>query len=458
MNFIGLFFLLIAHYFCGKSLIRLFRINIDPLTTFCLSMITGVALISFVPCIMQLLQIPFSVSSVCISVALFTVVMSVPLFIQMKKPQFHKFSAPPVYEWPFLITVALLVLISVWKCYFFPPTPRDLITGPELLAEYAVREHTMISSVFSIDLSTTNNIFKSPYITGLQILYKILVAPFGQVWLSVISVPFIVWLYSICRRSLHPLIAGFLMIFFISVPELYAYSYLVLYDYSNMVFFFAGSYFLIQHLRNDSKNDLLLAAFMFGIATYVRVETIVLVGLIIPLLLFHLRRSSESFGKKMMRAGLFMAVPFLFYFVCVHVFIANFIPIPFNTGNQLNQNLSDFSVFFNKFAEMNRDLIFSSFGIFCYGYLIYFFIAIFFADMYVVKGIKNEEKAILYLILVVYIGLPFIAYLSPLVDIHTTMKRGLFKIFPLILLYLCSSEMMIRFTNYLNNLEKSRIK
>jgi hypothetical protein len=67
-----------------------------------------------------------------------------------------------------------------------PPTPRDLTSGAEAIAEFAVREGRMINSVFSVDVG--NNAVKPPFITSLQIIYKLAGFPFGKVWLSTIFV------------------------------------------------------------------------------------------------------------------------------------------------------------------------------------------------------------------------------------------------------------------------------
>ena len=47
---------------------------------------------------------------------------------------------------------------------------------------------------------------------------------------------------------------------------------------------------------------------------------------------------------------------------------------------------------------------------------------------------------VLYGILAVYFGLALLGFLIPLVDLENTTKRGLFKLLPLMLLYLCNSS------------------
>jgi len=202
MNFGGLIFLLAAHYLSGRGLLRLFKIGLKPVPAFCLSMITGVFLVSFAPCILQLCGLPIDVLHVIVTIVVLTGIFCIPLLLNFKRPGIGKPPLPVYYEWPFIIACSFLAAVSVWRCFYYPPYARDMLAGPELLAEFAVREHTMVSSVFTLDLHTTNNYFKSPYITCLQILYKLLVCPFGQLWLSVIAVSFWVWLYSILRERI----------------------------------------------------------------------------------------------------------------------------------------------------------------------------------------------------------------------------------------------------------------
>jgi hypothetical protein len=42
----------------------------------------------------------------------------------------------------------------------------------------------------------------------------------------------------------------------------------------------------------------------------------------------------------------------------------------------------------------------------------------------------------------VYLGLPFLGYLLPLLDLSNSTKRGLFKLFPLMLLYMGSCGLL----------------
>jgi hypothetical protein len=347
-----------------------------------------------------------------------------------------------------------LAAVSIWRCYYYPPSPRDLLTGPELLAEYAVKEHTMVSSVFTVDLSSTNNYFKSPFITGLQIIYKLLVCDFGQIWLSVLAVAFTAWLYLQTRALLHPLVAGMLLLAYLCIPDLFAYTYLVLYDYPNMVFYSLGCYFLFRHMQPESAHGFWLSAFFLGLATYIRNETLVLCGFLLPMIVFYQLKKETKMLRALINGGAFIILPLVFWLLCVQVFIRNFIPVPFDAAGQLNNNLGDVSFFFTRLHDMFSVLILSKAGLEAHGYFIWFFFTVFAFDLFVIRKFSRAARIGLYFIAVVLIGLPLLGYLFPIMDLVNTTKRGLFKVLPLMLMYLCHSATIRKLSNYLAQKEQ----
>ena len=168
MNPVGLLFVLIAHYLCGAGSLKLFRIKEGAWQSVWLSLIVGVFVVSFVPCLLQLCHIKITGTSVATGITLIAALFCVPLLSKFKKPSIHLPLRPALYEWPFIVAILLLALVSTWRCFYYPPVARDMLTGPELVAEYTVREGTMVNSVYSIDLSTTSNYFKSPFIKQLE--------------------------------------------------------------------------------------------------------------------------------------------------------------------------------------------------------------------------------------------------------------------------------------------------
>ncbi len=463
MNFPGLIFLILAHFISGRGILQLFRLQLKPVQLVCLSVVLGVPLVSLAPCFIQLAHIPITFTSVFAGVAVVTLLCSIPLLVGFKRPVLGKIEWPGIYELPFLLVCLGMVVLSVWRCYYYPPTARDMLAGPELLAEFAVREKTMVSSVFTVDLHTTNNYFKSPYITCLQIIYKLLsTPPFGQTWMSVLFIPFLIFMYSMLRERVHPFLASMLLFLFITIPDLFAYSFVMLYDYSNMVFFFLGFYFLVRHLENKRMNDFAFSVFLFGLATYIRVETVILIGMVSLLPLFVFFREKQAFKTIAIKWGLMMAVPTAFYFICIDLFVRHFVPLPFNASNDINKNLGDVSYLFHRFSEINDKLIWGEQGKVVYGYFIRVFPFLVITDFIIwltntkKQRFNPEARYALFGVAIIYVGLPILGYLLPLFDVMNTTKRGLFKLLPIMLLYAANSGLIQMISEWLKRLESGK--
>jgi hypothetical protein len=181
--------LTIIQFIAGFGLINLFNIQLKPGLLISLAILLGVAVFSIMPFILQLAYIPLTSTNVFISILAACVLLNSKFKSGIARLQELKANIKfriKIYEIPFVVMIVFIVFVSAWRCFYFPPTPRDLTSGAEVIAEYAIREKTMINSVFSVNLETTNNIFKPPFITCLQIIYKYAGFEFGQIWLSTI--------------------------------------------------------------------------------------------------------------------------------------------------------------------------------------------------------------------------------------------------------------------------------
>ena len=446
MNFAGLLFLLLVHFFTGRGLVELFRIELKPVPKFCISMISGVAIASIIPFLMELLHLPFTGPSVATGLIIPPVVLFILLFRRIKSWKYEriKVKLPEIYELPFLVVVIGLVALSIWRCYYNPPYAWDMLSGPEAMADIAITEKHMINSLFTVDLQYTNNYLKPPYVTSLQIIYKLFVQQFGQLWLSVLFVSFILFLFSMLRERLHPVIMYIVMILFFASPEMFSHTYTILYDYSNAIFFFMGFYFLNRYFGNLKKPDFAFAVFSFTVATYIRMETLVLLVLIMPLLAYRLTKLKTPFKSLMFKSSVFLLAPAFTYFVFMNVYIKYYIPIHYNVGHELNTHLGDISVLFNRYYDITTKLLFGETAETFFGMQIYLFVAVIFIDLLFFRKKSTEGLTAIYGIFIVFFGLGLLGYLLPLVDLMHTTKRGLFKIFPLILLYYYSSGFLAR--------------
>lgn len=255
-NWLLLILLTLLQCLAGLGLVSLFRIWLKPAMMVALWMMTGVAVFSFIPFLLQLAYIPVTATNVFLSLVIASLLLNSKYkqsLYYLRKVIGQRGFHLRLYEIPFLLIITALVLISVWRCYYWPPTPRDLTSGAEVIAEYTTREHTMINSVFTVNMQRNNNQFKPPFITCLQIIYKYAGFSFGQLWLSTVFISFLVFLYHAMAKTVHRLLAGLLLIAFIAIPEMYAYTFIVLFDYSNAVFFSCLPTFLLNILRTGRK-------------------------------------------------------------------------------------------------------------------------------------------------------------------------------------------------------------
>ena len=454
MNIAGLLFLVVSQFLTGRGILYLFKINGKALMLFAMSCLLGIATFSTLPMILELLKLPINKNNVLLSICLTTLLANIFVIrrYSLRPVKSFNFKFPDLYELLFLAIYTALMIPSVWRCYYYPPYARDVLSGPEALSHYALIEHKISNSVFTVNLlDSTPNLLKPPYITDLQIIYKLFVHPFGQIWISIIVISFIVWLYSLVREKVHPVIAGMLVLLFISIPEVYGYTYVILWDYSNMVYFFCGYYYLSRYIRTKEYNHFLLGVLLLGFATFVRLDTLIFIGLTTPLLFVYLYRDKVSVSIIGYSIGLMLAVPLAFYFVWVNIFVKYYLPVGTNLESELNPG--PVSMYFDWMGRINNELIFGGDNLQLYSYIIYIFILVLITDIIVYrKKLSKEAVFMLIGIAIIYFGLPLMSYFTKWFNI-TTAKRGIFKMFPLIIMYLCNSPLLLKLSASIKSFE-----
>ncbi|HTI10161.1 MAG TPA: hypothetical protein VL832_16450 [Puia sp.] len=474
-------FLLLCYLLSGYGLLNLFGMRLKAAYTITLSLILGVAVASFIPFLLQLFYIVITGPTVFGALLLTALLLTIPSFLQLRKEggaAFIRRFRPGLlrvrpYELPYWLIIGFLIFVSAWRCYYQPPISRDALSGPETIAEYAVREQTMINSFFRIDLWSTNNQFKSPFLISLQIIYKLAGFPFGQVWLSIVFICFVVFLYNALTEKLHPIIAGLLLLLFLMTPEMYAYTFMILYDYSNMVFYFLGLYFLFRALdppgsavtavRSPATRllpaSLSFAGLLLGIATYIRSETLFLVVLLLPLILLaQIRGNRElrdsAIWKKMGLTHLFFLLPSLIgYYLPTQLYIKYYLPVHYDIGTLVNNHLSDWHPLWQRYSDIVTRLLFGTFATNLWGYLFYLASALFLAELVFVRRFNRQARNWLYAILLLYLALGILGFALPLFNLLETTKRALFKMMPLVLFYLANNELLLRLSRRISQWE-----
>lgn len=434
-----LILLCLLHCLTGFGILKLFRARFEATSSIALSLIIGIFVASVLPFVLQLLYIPLTVYTIFIFWGVIILLLNVPTFIAFRQQEFKFRFTIKAYEWPFLLIIFSLLLASMWNCYYIPQFSRDFISGPEAIAEFAVKEKTFINSVFSVDLVTTNNVFKSPYIHSLQLIYKLLGFPNGAMWLGMLNVGFILFLYQSLNKIVHPIITGILLLTILSARELHAYTYIVLYDYSNMIFFFLGYYFLVEYTAQWKRPSFLLAVLFLTAAVYIRSETFILVCMMLPLIavLGYKHKMPKS---RLVKNIFFISVAtFAAYWVVIELYNGHYLPCHYQVHNLMIKNPFYLKPFFDRITEIASKLIFCEHGIALFGYTYIAFCGLLVLELILRRKLNRAASIWLYGILIIFIGLSLIGFLFPIMDVINSTKRGLFKLYPLILFYIANN-------------------
>jgi len=460
MPFLVYLLLLILYLLSGLGILQLFGLRLKPAYTITLSLLLGVALASFLPFLLQLFYIPLTGFTVFGVLVLAALLLSIPTWRHIRRDGLgslratlipSRFKVEP-YEIPFFMIIGFLVFVSVWRCYYHPPISRDALSGPEAIAEFAVREHTLVNSFFNVDLWSTNNQFKSPFLTCLQLIYKLAGFPFGQVWLSTIFVSFTVFLYHALREKVHPILAGILLLLFLMTPEMYAYTFMILYDYSNMVYLFLALYFLFAWCSAGDKKNFYFASLLLGIATYIRSETLVLaLPFVGPILLTQWRAKLPL--KKLAIADVLFYLPAFAAYGIQSFYNTHYLPVHYDVEGLVNSHLSDFSPLFRRYSDIVTRLMGSDFAIQLWGYFFYITGVLLVAEAVFIRRFTRDARNWLYAILVLYLGLGVLGWVLPLVNLNETTKRALFKMLPLCIFYLANNQLLVRLSQAISRWE-----
>ena len=494
MPFIAFLLLTICHFISGYGILTIFGIRLKTASTLTLSLLLGIAVASFLPFLLQLFYIVLTDLTIFGSLVIAALLLNIPTFLRIRREGFtavrRSFTISRfrirLYEIPYLLILGFLVFVSVWRCYYLPPTSRDALSGPEAIAEYAVREHTMINSFFRVDLWSTNNPFKSPYLVSLQMIYKMAGFPFGQVWLSTVFISFTVFLYHVLRQRVHPVIAGLLLLLLMMAPEMYAYTFMILYDYSNMVFLFLSLYFLFDYFNTRPAappaasatppspitasasslpvmpsaakvpTQLYFSGLLMGIATYIRSETLALALLFLPLILFGQFRERYPFKKMAWTNILFIAPSLAAWWLTAQLYLKHYLPVHYDVGGLVNTHLSNLHPLFQRYGDIITRLMTGEFAVHLWGYIQYIFGLLLLAELIFLRRFSKEARNWLYAIAVLYLGLGILGWLLPMMNLLETTKRALFKLIPLFVLYIANNGWVARLSGRISRWENAK--
>jgi hypothetical protein len=419
--------------------IDVIKINLENLA---LSIILGMGIGSLLTFLLEVFTIPLTFISIFGINVLFIAV----LWILKRKISFQFDFRFNLWDVLPLIFIFFFAGISIWRTYYYPPYSYDSMMGIDLVAKYAVRDGSIANSQLFKELLPlsqvyTNQLFYAPFSMLMQVIYRTIGIDFGQIWLGVISLSFLIFFYETAKKLAHPLIAFFGVLFILFVPEFFAYSFILQTDYSNAIFFFIGVYFFYLYTQKKEISDIAISSLAMFFACWTRTETIFFIPFgSLMLFILQIRESRTLNFNTLKIPFLFSFIPTIAIFLWNIFFIEFYLPEGVDPGGQIDPQTNQlFSKIAGNISGMNEIVIFrdqlwnESIPIF----LVFLATSLLYA---ILKKKIPGGLQILFWIGVLYIVFHLLLILFPAVNIEFTFRRGFFKFIPLMGLYLVLSD------------------
>ncbi len=403
---------------------------------------------------LQLVNVPLTLTSTLLSGAGCAILCNVLIartssFLTwfMREPHFNI----KMYDLVVIGFAASVGYIVVWASWYWPVTPFDAMAGIDLVARHTVAEGNIVNRVFtdpSLAGNLSNQPFYAPFAMLMQVMYRLIGFEYGQVWLGIVAVCFSWFMYSTLRQYCHPFIANALWLLFILTPEMLGYTYLLQTDYLNAVFFAAGAILLLMHLDSEKNATLFASIVFFAAACWSRTETVAIVGLsllfVVPVL--WKRLGSKATIKYAVQTMVVCVVIFALWHV---LFFRHYLPVYPDSSAELVG--FSFEKFLNVISSTFSNVIFDK-GLWGAAFVL-------FTGFVVVDAVymrKFNNATVLLVIAAVFVGLVFIGTVFSSAVVAQTLRRGVFKIIPLMFVYVASTTTMKYFSDRLLSWEQTK--
>jgi hypothetical protein len=181
----------------------------------------------------------------------------------------------------------------------------------------------------------------------------------------------------------------------------------------------------------------------------------VLTFLFLPPILLMQWRDRYPFRKIVVNDLLFFLPSVAGYYLPVQLYINHYLPVHYTVGSLINPHLA-LSGLFRRYADIFTRLLTGELSVNLWGYFFYLTAILFAAEAIFLRRFNRDARNWLYAIVVLYLGLGFIGWLLPVMDLTDSTKRGLFKMVPLALFYLANNEWLLRFSTAIARWEQTR--
>ena len=446
--------MLLMQWGIGLGTIGAIGYRVERSTLLPLSLLIGMFLHTFAMFVAQLAGVPLSLQTmmVCGTIALMlptlrwkTIRVSLEGLFALPRIR------PTLYDVVIVGFVGYVGYMVVWASWYWPVTPFDAMAGIDLVARYAAKDGMIANQVFtdpSLQGMLSNQPFYAPFAMLMQVMMKLIGYPYTQIWVSIVAICLWWFTWSAMRRLVHPLIAGLLLVLLVLTPEMLGYSYILQTDFVNAAFFSMGCVLLARSIDEQSAPGMIVAAFAFAGACWSRTETILLVGLIGAVALPQMLR---VFGAiKGTLASLSVLVSSMLTFGLWNiVFFNSYLPVRPSTSEQLQGfDLGRFS----DVVTSSWSSVISSTEL--WGWIVWLFLVVVVIDLIVSRRIS--QPIILGCIVATLVGLFVVGTIFSAAIVEQTLRRGMFKVIPLMVIAIAGSGIVSSASSALYSWEAGR--
>lgn len=343
--------------------------------------------------------------------------------------------------------------IAIWATWYWPVTPFDAMAGIDLVARQALIDGHINNQIFtepSLRGLLSNQPYYAPFAMLMQIIYRSIGFVYGQVWLGVQCLAFAWLMFAWLRSYVHPFIASVLWLLLIMTPEWFGYQFLLQTDMANAVFFAIGTWFFLESIRSKKTSTIVASALFLAAAAWSRTETIVIIGLCLlasaPWLL-------RAFGKKraVTNAAIVLCAAITTFGLWHWLYFAAYLPVsPDSTSELAAFDIGRFLTIAGRFLG---DMLLNTW---LWGLTIMLFVVVTVVSLITARRIGNPLLLIWISCILVALIVVGTVFTSALVD--TTLRRGVFKVLPLMILAIAQAPLVQLLSDRLSNWELRRAK
>ncbi|MEN9282321.1 MAG: hypothetical protein RL594_1256 [Bacteroidota bacterium] len=402
----------------------------------------------------QLINIPLSLQTLLVSGG---VALCLPLLrwksIQSTlsgltiSPRFR----PTLYDVVLLGFLGYVAYMVVWASWYWPVTPFDAMAGIDLVARYAAKDGMIVNQVFtdpSLQGQLSNQPFYAPFAMLMQVMMKLIGYHHTQIWVSIVALCFWWLVWSALQQRTHPLIAGLLTVLFVLTPEMLGYSYILQTDFANAAFFTGGCLVMARAIEEQQGSGLYLAAVAFAAACWSRTETPLLVLFVVLVSMPALLRQF-SVGKGLGGAAAILGCSGASFALWNVIFFNWYLPVRPSTAEQLQgfdggRFLDVVSTSWSSVLS-NTEL---------WGWVIWIFLAVMLADAIINRRIS--QPLVVGFIIATLLGLWIVGTIFSAAVVEQTLRRGMFKIIPLLIVAIAGTGIVSWSSQVLTSWEAGR--